>query len=270
MKCISPIRNKLSKGFCQFSCGRCRACRANYASMWALRMFHELKFHDENCFATLTYNDSTLPKGGTLVKRDPQLFLKRLRKNTGKKIRYYLGGEYGENYSRPHYHAILFGIGRDSSSAIEAAWQNGFVYLGSATMDSCNYVARYITKKLSGPPSKVYEERGVIPEFCLMSRRPGIGGEHVEKYGQEIFNRGFLLSKGRKVPIPRYYVEKVYNTDEKRLHRELALAKLQKENHLKTLDKFKEKGYSFYEMEPLRREGTLNLIQGRSGLKPRR
>lgn len=41
---------------------------------------HEAQLHQENCFITLTYNDEHLPKDQSLVYRDFQLFMKRLRK----------------------------------------------------------------------------------------------------------------------------------------------------------------------------------------------
>jgi hypothetical protein len=44
------------------------------------------------------------------VKRDLQLFFKRLRKAyPDVKLRYFACGKYGEQFARPHYHVILFG-----------------------------------------------------------------------------------------------------------------------------------------------------------------
>ena len=95
--------------FIVLPCGQCCACRLNKSRDWATRCVLEAKMHDENCFITLTYNDENLPKDYGLCKEDLTLFFKRLRKNTGEKIRYYAAGEYGDLYGRPHYHACLFG-----------------------------------------------------------------------------------------------------------------------------------------------------------------
>ena len=38
-------------------------------------------------------------------------FMKRLRKRfKGKRIRFYMCGEYGEQFDRPHFHACIFGV----------------------------------------------------------------------------------------------------------------------------------------------------------------
>ena len=95
----------------EVACGRCIGCRKEYARQWAMRCLHEASLFDENSFVTLTYDDKHLPAGGTLVKRDVQLFLKRLRRKfSDRTIRYFFSGEYGGDTLRPHYHGCLFGF----------------------------------------------------------------------------------------------------------------------------------------------------------------
>lgn len=177
-------------------CGKCQGCRADRSREWSIRMLLELEEMKNAIFVTLTYNNEHLPRLAdgtpTLDIRDTQLFLKRLRKKfSGKKIRFFLCGEYGSNTHRPHYHAILFGLDlfdfRDlrpvsnnqigqtiyTSPTFEKVWQNGFVSLGEVTFHSCNYVARYTLKKQFGRKDE-YED-GRKPEFVVSSRRPGIG-----------------------------------------------------------------------------------------------
>lgn len=48
--------------------------------MWAVRCVHEAQLYDTSYFVTLTYNDAHLPYSSQLVKRDFQLFVKRLRR----------------------------------------------------------------------------------------------------------------------------------------------------------------------------------------------
>lgn len=196
-------------------CGRCLACRMNKARSWGVRIMHEVKSSDASCFVTLTYSDENLPKDGSLSVEHCQKFLKRLRKNVGVKVRYFLGGEYGEKRDRPHYHVIFFGLGPESRVEIDKAWGLGHVWIGHVTVDSANYVAGYTLKKLSG--ERVAEYKGRKPEFGLMSRRPGIGHDYLDRFGGFLKNNGFCVVKGNKVAMPRYYSERVFVTeDEKR------------------------------------------------------
>lgn len=90
-------------------CQKCLRCRLNRSADWAVRCVHEAALHSRNSFITITYNDQYLPANGSLVQRDYQLFLKRLRRSFGP-FRYYMCGEYGEKGLRPHYHFCLFGL----------------------------------------------------------------------------------------------------------------------------------------------------------------
>lgn len=155
-----------------FPCGQCLPCRINKRRVWTHRLMLESLVHGDNCFVTLTYDDEHLPPGNTLVKRDAQLFMKRLRYQLEPfKIRYYLAGEYGTKSGRAHYHAILFGVGPERASLISSCWPAGFALTGTFSQDSAQYVAGYVTKKCV----KKDDLSGRIPEFALMSRRPGIG-----------------------------------------------------------------------------------------------
>ena len=64
-------------------CGVCIGCRISRSRMWALRIVHESKLWDRNCFVTLSYDDVALPPHGSLRYRDVQLFHKKLRKAHG-------------------------------------------------------------------------------------------------------------------------------------------------------------------------------------------
>ena len=37
-------------------CGKCSGCRLEHSRQWAVRIMHESKMHDTNCFLTLTYD----------------------------------------------------------------------------------------------------------------------------------------------------------------------------------------------------------------------
>ncbi|AXH76471.1 MAG: replication initiator protein [Microviridae sp.] len=199
------------------------------ARQWGLRCLHEKKMHAHNAYVTLTYNDECLPPGGTLVVRDVQLFMKRLRKSREpEKVRFFCGGEYGDANKRPHYHALLFncrfpdarlwtqnkrGESLYVSDELAALWGLGHCSIGEVTFDSAVYCAKYALKKvngeLSGQHYEVIDGDGVVfdrvPEFAIMSRRPGIGAGYYDKYGAEVRNLDSVVVEGREVRPPRYY-----------------------------------------------------------------
>lgn len=180
-------------------CNRCIGCRLDYAREWSNRMLLELVDNPSAIFVTLTYDNEHVPFSDlgymTTRVRDCQLFFKRLRKHfSGKKIRYFLGAEYGPKNLRPHYHCIIFGLSFDDFPDLKfyknnklgqplfisdllavGIWQNGFCTIGSVSKDTCSYTARYMLKKLKGFSRIDYDAKGIEGEFSLCSRRPGIG-----------------------------------------------------------------------------------------------
>lgn len=258
------IESKLIRDYKEIPCGKCIGCRLDYSRTWANRMMLELEYHDSAYFLTLTYDNENVPvtyyadertgeaiEALTLVKRDVQLFFKRLRK-AGQKVRYYLAGEYGDNTMRPHYHAIVYGlvlndlqvIKRSSEGVLYTSdyltkiWKNGIVGVANVTWNTCAYVARYVTKKLNGKLGEFYKVHNIQPEFCLMSRRPGIGRQYYEDNKNRIYETDELIIKtkegGKSVRPPRYfdniyeieYPEKFEELKERRMEKSKALRKL--------------------------------------------
>lgn len=221
----------------ELPCSRCIGCRLEYSRQWALRIMHESTLHEQNCFITLTYDPEFLPADQSIDKEVWQKFLKKFRKRIEpQKIRFFMCGEYGENtdltclstLGRPHYHAIIFGYDFPDkvphkqnpngdviykSELLAKIWGYGFVTIGSVDFESAAYVARYVTKKVTGDQAidhyQYYdEETGEVflrqPEFCLQSRRPGIARAWFDKYKTDL-DKGFITSRGIKMQPPKYY-----------------------------------------------------------------
>lgn len=210
-------------------CGQCIGCRLDRSLQWAVRCMHEKQLYSESSFVTLTYNNESLPEGGTLVKRDHQLFMKRLRKEYGNGIRFYMCGEYGAVNKRPHYHYIFFnkdfadkkyyaqakrGEKLYTSEKLSELWPYGFNVIGDVTMESCAYVARYVVEKITGEKANAHYQcvtaDGVIvdrvPEFTCMSRRPGIGSDWYGAFGVHSHKSGdYAVMDGKRVRMPRFY-----------------------------------------------------------------
>nr|QJB19295.1 MAG: replication initiator protein [Microvirus sp.] len=222
-------RNKKGvEGDLSLPCGQCVGCRLERSRQWAMRCVHEASLHADNAFITLTYDDSSLPVGGTLVYPDFQKFMKRLRKRTGAKISFYVGGEYGEELMRPHFHACLFGYDfydkvyfKKSASGerlytskfLESLWPHGLSSVGSVSFQSAAYIARYCMKKVNGDLAeahyRVITEDGEIidrtPEFNHMSLKPAIGKRWLEKFQTDVFPRDYVVINGVKTKPPKYY-----------------------------------------------------------------
>lgn len=202
-----------------------------------MRCVHEASLHPDNIFITLTYDNDHLPPGGSLFYRDYQLFMKRLLVHTERHtnrpigVRFYMCGEYGETFGRPHYHAILFNYDLEdkvlwrmergnplyTSSILSDLWGKGHTSVGGVTFQSAAYVARYIMKKVTGDAAeehymRIDEETGEVfnrrPEFTNMSRRPGIGSKWFDKYMDDVFPDDFVVLNGKKVTPPRFYTNR--------------------------------------------------------------
>lgn len=203
MVCHHPI----NLGGRTYPCGRCIACRLQRTNVWSMRMMHELQYYESACFITLTYNDAHLPV--ELMPKHLQDFFKRLRYNIdGRKIKYFAAGEYGENYGRPHYHSIVFGISVKEKQLIEDAWNFGFVQIGSVTEQSCKYVASY----LIGAEEAIESSKWTGPKQAPFLRcSQGLGKRWVIDNKQQVLQSMSVKVKGKERGIPRYYTKVLQN-----------------------------------------------------------
>lgn len=216
----------------QLPCGKCLACKENARRDWALRCVEELKESSTGYFVTLTYEEGKAKTKRTpwneyqttLDKKDIQLFLKRLRKKTKNKIRFFMCGEYGEKSLRAHYHMLLYNIpeewieirgGRLQSKIIEETWGLGQISIGTITAASAAYVRQYTAKKQK-EDLNFYEAYNLPKPYINMSRKPGIG----------LKGKKFVYSGGLELPAPKALIEKHPNAEEiKKERREIAIKK---------------------------------------------
>lgn len=219
----------LRKIMTEVPCSSCIGCKLEASKQWGTRIWHELMSAEakgQACsFITLTYNDRWCPINYSLVRRDFQEFMKRLREHKSrekpkKSIRFFMCGEYGEKGKRPHYHACLFGedFRKDrqlwkttnagdrlyTSEELERIWGMGFVTVGDLTFESACYVARYTTKKITGKrASWHYGSR--LPEYASMSTKPGIGSEWIHKHMEDTYRFDTIVVRGRECTPPKFY-----------------------------------------------------------------
>ena len=211
-------------------CGKCPACLTNKKNEWVFRLNEELKVSPYSYFFTLTYRDDDLSficsvpykvEFPCLNKRDVQLFLKRLRKNTKVKFKYHICAEYGPKTLRPHYHGILFSQQPLDLSSIMNAWQHSdlvekvFEPVGSRS--AAGYVAKYICKAIFLPDYLRESDRYIKP-FSLSSK--GLGLTYLECNSHLVEKKisqseDFVVIDGYKQSMPRYYRYKLFTPEQR-------------------------------------------------------
>lgn len=211
-------------------------------SGWSFRLTNEGRHSSAAFFVTFTYDSKSVPlskrKFMTLRKRDCQLYFKRVRKRLGSGLKYYLCGEYGKTYKRPHYHAILFNLNLDQiidqpsmheynmsrlkldgKSQFKAiGWDHGHVTIGDVNEASIGYTLKYMCKGKTVPAHR-NDDR--LPEFSIMSKGLGVGyltysiwQWHMDR----LLDRYYLpLPEGKKIALPRYYKDKLYSPKDKKV-----------------------------------------------------
>lgn len=237
----------------EVACGQCLGCRIDRTRMWAARIVHHASMQSiehGSSFVTLTYRDPAdctpkqfangqyVPDDGSLNKKHFKDFAKRLRKHFPKqKISYYHCGEYGDENSRPHYHACIFNVDFDdtrvyyeqegrhtyTSETLDKLWGYGFTTTAPLTYDNAAYTAGYIHKKITGKKARDHylrcDEYGVAywlqPEYTTMSLKPAIGKEWYEKYKDDVFPSDETPIPGYGIipTVPRYYDKLLEKSD---------------------------------------------------------
>lgn len=184
--------------------------------MWSFRLTQSFKKYPFGYFLTLTYANESVPfcdNGLSLYPKHCTLFMKRLRKRFGfmNKIIYYCVGEYGSKFMRPHYHYIIMSELKIDILDFEKTWPLGSVFVGNVTTASINYTLKYISKVKKVPQ---YKGDNRVPEFSRMSK--GIGIEYLSEnilnwHASDLFNNFYCQTdEGFKIPVPRYFKDKIY------------------------------------------------------------
>lgn len=223
------------RGGLPFGCGQCMPCRIKRRRIWVHRNMLESRLHGDSSFLTLTYNEESHAelKNGSLDFSHHTKFLKKLRRRyTTNPIRFYGVGEYGERYSRAHFHYLLYGyptctgtqctqkkpVRCPACHLVWSTWGKGNILLGDVTKDSITYVAGYVTKGWTHENEYNRTKlNGRTPESARMST--AIGGKAIDSiattFQRDIeFSETFLGHYGdvpsivrteqREYPLGRY------------------------------------------------------------------
>lgn len=206
---LKQLRDRYGDSLLLLPCGKCIGCLNDYKNQWATRILLEAALYEKNSFITLTYRDSCLPADNRPHRDEFVLFMKRLRKAIGQKVRVFYVGEKGDQSGRAHYHAIIFGYdfpdkvvhGMTSkgstiytSKLLEQCWPFGLSSVGDVEPGSACYVAQYSNKKkMTG------KDDG---SFIGMSRRPGLGADC---FDMKWFKSDTIYCALGEATIPRFF-----------------------------------------------------------------
>lgn len=217
-------------------CGKCYPCIKRKITDWSTRLhFEEMYSRTKPLFLTLTYSNENLkfpaPRArfATLCKRDLQTFFKRLRKISSRRsdyrndIRYLAVGEYGTTNKRPHYHILVFNAhDQDCHNAWKLNGKEiGEIYYGDISSRSIAYVVGYAIAQKSNRTHVLRNH--LIPEFHLYSN--GLGKIYTTRTATIHHNQRilcgdpahYIMVDGVKRPMPRYYIDKIYTPQNKKL-----------------------------------------------------
>lgn len=194
-----------------FDCGKCIFCRKKRAYELACRCVLHSSLYEQNCFLTLTYDESKPGYHNNFEYSDIQKFKKRLRRHCEpKKIEIFNVHEYGKN-GKKHWHLIVFnhdfedktvhtlsnGIPLYTSSRLEQLWPFGFNTIGDVSTASAMYQAQYVEKDLKNGNRSTNKQSH--------SKHSGIGGPYFLKHYKQILSLGYVPIDGKKLPVPRYF-----------------------------------------------------------------
>lgn len=275
-ECFNPqkvkVYNNLTQRFefLDVPCGRCYHCLITKVNEWVTRMTAQSLTSKNTYYVTLTYDSALygtkffsetdpvihafnefhrkMPAPLRLEKTHLQKFFKRLRKNTGVKFQYFAVGEYGDEYSRPHYHFILWSDKDITKEQMEFAWsieedgkryKIGNIDFVDMNKDAINpehpykYVCKYLQKRefdfkklktykyhyanykryyqgLTIPNGKGFQEYSrLFSPFFLCSKRPSIGYSYFEENKGRFQNQDYRLFNLPSGSIfPTYYFRK--------------------------------------------------------------
>lgn len=221
MSCVRPFyvkdtRNPVNGQLVEFPCGVCQQCLMARSRLIELRAKYEHKSHKYAAFITFTYNDDNLPFSlNTLVPTLRRLDFHRYIDTVRHRARsvsseffepsfsFLACGEYGDQFQRPHYHVLFFGVDfAHCRDFLKRSWPYGSIMVQPVMPGSVRYVVKYLNKT-----SKLYDSayinNDVERPFVTWSK--GFGRKFFADHACDIAVYGAVRDGQRFLPVPSYY-----------------------------------------------------------------
>lgn len=196
------------------NCRKCLSCRKKQSYELASRCVLHSSVYPDNCFLTLTYDESLPQYHNNFEYPDIQKFTKRLRSyikyHSDKKADIFNVHEYGKN-GKKHWHLIIFNESfKDKtykftrngnrlyvSKTLEKLWPHGIHSIGDVTEASAMYQAQYTQKD--------FQYGNITNGKKSSSHHSGLGRPYFLQNYKQILSLGYIPFAGRKMPLPRYF-----------------------------------------------------------------
>lgn len=173
-------------------CRKCANCRNAKRSLWSRRILDECTRHRNNWLFTGTFANQT--RDPDTVNAEITKFLKRLRKNTKAKVRYFAAIE-PHKTGNLHCHLMIHSNDPVTYRAIKQAWKVGFSDAKRVTIGGTGYAAKYVAKEISGRrlrtrASRSYGSNVIDREYdeAHLLQRCEICQNDQDAHRKEIFN----------------------------------------------------------------------------------
>lgn len=194
-----------------FDCGKCVFCRKLRSRELAMRCVLESSLYDENCFLTLTYDESLSDYENILDYKHIQDFKKALRsrifRSFDKRVNIFNVHEYGKN-GKKHWHLVIFnydfpdkkvkfvrdGYNLYTSDELSSLWTFGIHSIGDVTLASAMYQAQYTQKEFQYSHGR-----------RAHSKHSGIGRDWFLRNYDQVLRLGYIPFEGRRERVPRYF-----------------------------------------------------------------
>lgn len=200
--CLTPYFDKVTN--MPHNCGHCAHCRSQKKVAWSSRVIADYNaFNQKAVFLTLDYADSHLPNArpvynqktgevyryasgmprlmGDLCRPHANAFFNKFKTyyqrkfNTKFEGKYFLCGEYGGRFGRPHYHALILGIDINQIEVIkllESCWKYGRCKIEAPrNAEHCiKYIAGYLFDSIGSQSQFMQHYQVKQVPFCNVSK----------------------------------------------------------------------------------------------------